>query len=244
MAHFKEAAKQRTASRPDGGPDANGKAMDKAATFYTTPEASAERREFYERLEKKNTGPLWENLAQLIRTEPRTACVPALWRYEEIRPLLMEAGTLITAKEAERRVLILKNPGLGGASQITQSLYAGLQLVMPGEIAPSHRHVASASRFIIESEGGYTAVDGERTTMHPGDFILTPSWTYHEHGNPTDAPVIWMDGLDIPIVNLFDTSFAEHYPEDTQPITKNEGDALVRYGANLLPVEHTPASMA
>jgi gentisate 1,2-dioxygenase len=103
--------------------------------------------------------------------------------------------------------------------------------------------VASASRFIIESKGGYTAVDGERTTMHPGDFILTPSWTYHEHGNSTDAPVIWMDGLDIPIVNLFDTSFAEHYPEETQPLTKQEGDALVRYGANLLPVEHTASTM-
>src|SRR5262245_9670204 len=120
--------------------------------------ASTPRRDFYDRLESHNAGPLWDSLADLIRTEPSTARVPELWRYEEIRPLLMEAGDLITAKEAERRVLMLKNPGLGGAAQITHSLYAGLQLVMPGETARSHRHVASASRFVIESSGGYTAV--------------------------------------------------------------------------------------
>jgi gentisate 1,2-dioxygenase len=150
----------------------------------------------------------------------------------------MEAGRRITAKEAERRVLILENPGLRGKSGITQSVYAGIQLVMPGEIAPTHRHVASALRFVIESEGGYTAVDGERTTMRPGDFILTPSWTYHDHGNPGEKPVVWLDGLDIPIVNFFDTSFAEHYPGETQPITRSEGDSLARYGSNFLPLDY------
>ena len=96
----------------------------------------------------------------------------------------MEAGKLITAKEAVRRVLILENPGMRGESCITQSLYAGLQLILPGEIAPSHRHSQSALRFIVEGAGAYTAVDGERTTMRPGDFIITPSWTWHDHGNP------------------------------------------------------------
>ena len=183
-------------------------------------------------------------LGTIIPPEPRPAAVQALWRYDELRPLLMEAGKMITAKEAERRVLILENPGLRGQSRITQSLYAGLQLVLPGEIAPSHRHTTSASRFVIEGTGAYTAVDGERTTMHPGDFILTPSWTFHDHGNPSDAPIVWMDGLDIPIVNLFDTSFAEHYPEPTQRLTKTEGDALVRYGASLLPLEYKASHLA
>jgi gentisate 1,2-dioxygenase len=218
--------------------------MDNAATFFIKPETSAERREFYERLDKKSTAPLWEALARLVTPEPRPACVPALWHYHEIRPLLIEAGSLITAKEAERRVLVLENPGLRGVSQITQSLYAGLQLVMPGEIASSHRHVASALRFVLESSGAYTAVDGERTTMRPGDFILTPSWTFHDHGNPGDAPAIWLDGLDVPIVNLFDTSFAEHFPQETQPVSKLEGDAQARYGANLLPLEYRSESMA
>lgn len=212
------------------------------AAFYNKPEVTAERREFYDRLEKSSAAPLWEVLADIVRTEPRTACQPALWRYDEIRPLILESGKIITAKEAERRVLILENPGLRGQSRITQSIYAGMQLVLPGEVAPSHRHTASALRFIIEGKGAYTAVDGERATMHPGDFILTPSWTYHDHGNPSNQPVVWLDGLDIPTVNHFDTSFAEHYPEETQPVARQEGDALVRYGANLLPLDYTPAT--
>ena len=213
-----------------------------AAAFHVKPETSPERKALYERLDEKNTAPLWEVLETLVTPEPHPACVPALWRYDEVKRLLMEAGRLITATEAERRVLVLENPGLRGASQITQSLYAGLQLVLPGEVAPRHRHVASALRFVIEGDGAYTAVDGERATMHPGDFILTPSWTFHDHANPSDQPAIWLDGLDLPMVNLFDSSFAEHDPTDTQSVTRSEGDASARYGANLLPVEYTPTS--
>lgn len=213
-------------------------------SFFVKPGTSPERQEFYQRLDQKSTAPLWEAMARLVTPEPRPAAVPVLWKYNELRPLLMEAGRLITAQEAERRVLVLENPGLRGRSQITGSLYAGLQLVMPGETTSTHRHVASALRFVIEGNGGYTAVDGERTTMQPGDFILTPSWTYHDHGNPGSEPVIWLDGLDVPIVNLFDTSFAGHHPQETQPVTRNEGDAPARYGANLLPLEYKPASLS
>src|SRR5262245_40629826 len=124
--------------------------MDSTAATPNTPGVSGERKTLYERLAARNTAPLWEVLAKLVTPEPLAACAPALWHYDELRPLLMEAGRLITAKEAERRVLVLENPGLRGMSQITQSLYAGLQLVMPGEIAGSHRHAASALRFVVE----------------------------------------------------------------------------------------------
>ena len=214
------------------------------AMIRMKPDTSSERKEFYQRLDKKNAAPLWEVVTGIAPPAPQPSCVPALWRYAEIRPLLMEAGKLITTKEAERRVLILENPGLRGASKITQSLFAGLQLILPGEVARSHRHVASALRFIIEGEGAYTAVDGERTTMHPGDFILTPSWTFHDHGNPGDTPAVWMDGLDVPIVNFFDTSFFERSSEETQPISRQEGDALARYGANMMPVEYTSTRLS
>ena len=135
--------------------------------------------------------------------------VPALWRYAELREQVMEAGRLITAEEAERRVLILENPALRGQSCITQSLYAGLQLILPGEVAPAHRHAQSALRLVLDGEGAYTAVDGERTTMRRGDFIITPAWTWHDHGNPGDQPVVWLDGLDIPLVRFLDAGFAE-----------------------------------
>ncbi len=190
--------------------------------FFTTPETSTQREEFYRRLKRKNAAPLWGSLADLVLAQPRPGCVPALWRYDEIRPLLMESGGLITAEEADRRVLMIENPGLKGVPQITQSLYAGLQLVMPGEITETHRHAASALRFVIEGDGAYTSVNGVKITMHPGDFILTPSWTWHDHGNATNAPVVWMDGLDIPIVNMMDTSFAEHYPGGTQQVLREE----------------------
>ena len=209
-----------------------------STTFYTKPEASAERREFYARLKTQNAAPLWEVLGDLVRSDPRTACVPTLWRYDDVRPLIKEAGTIITAEEAERRVLILENPGFSGGSRITQSLYAGLQLILPGEIAHSHRHATSALRFVLEGDGAYTSVDGERVTMKPGDFILTPSWTYHDHGNPGSDPVVWLDGLDIPIVNMFDTSFAERHPDKSQPVARLEGDALARYGSAMLPLEY------
>lgn len=218
-----------------------------STAFYVKPETSAERREYYQRLEQKHAAPLWEVLGDLIPAQPRPAASPALWRYQEMRALLLEAGRLITPKEAERRVLILENPAMPGTSLITQSVYAGLQLVDAGETTPTHRHVTSAIRFVIECEKGYTAVDGERTTMHPGDFVLTPSWTYHDHGNPGDSPVIWLDGLDIPIVNLLGTSFAESYrgttPGETQQVTRPEGDAEARYSQGLLPLEYEPARM-
>jgi gentisate 1,2-dioxygenase len=215
--------------------------IDTSAPFFTKPVVTPERKEFYGRLHESHTAPLWEVLAAIIPPRPTPAAVPMLWRYADLRPLLLEAGRLLTPQEAERRVLILENPGLRGQSRTTGSLYAGLQLILPGETAPCHRHVTSALRFVIEGTGAYTAVDGERTTMHVGDFILTPSWTYHDHGNPGETPVVWLDGLDIPIVNTFDTSFAEHYPDDLQPNTIAEGDSMARYGANMLPVDFTPS---
>lgn len=202
---------------------------------------TAERGEFYQRAAQKGLTPLWEVLADLLPTEPRPSCVPVVWRYDDIRPFVMESGELISAEEAERRVMVLENPGLPESRQITNSLYAGVQLLLPGEVAPTHRHAPSALRIVIESDGAYTAVDGERTTMHPGDFIITPSRTFHDHGNHTDTPTIWMDGLDLPIVNYFDVHFAERYPgAETQPVTQPEGDNQARYGANLLPLDYKP----
>ena len=167
-----------------------------------------------------------------------------MWKFARVKELLLEAGQLITAQEAERRVLVLENPGHARRSRRSRaSLFCGLQMILPGEIAPAHRHKQSALRFLVDGEGAYTAVDGERITMHPGDFIITPSWSWHDHGNPGAEPVIWMDGLDIPLVRMLDASFAERYPESTQPVTRPEGDVLARYGANLVPIEYTAPSL-
>ena len=189
------------------------------------PVRSPEREAFYEEIGALNLAPLWERLHGLVTAEPVTPCRPAIWHYREVRRHLMRSGGLISAQEATRRVLILENPGLKGQTSITHSLFAGLQLILPGEVAPAHRHTQSALRFIIEGSGAYTAVDGERTTMGPGDFVITPSWTWHDHGNDTREPMVWLDGLDIPIVRLLDASFAEPGITDAQPVVRPEGDA-------------------
>jgi gentisate 1,2-dioxygenase len=200
------------------------------------PSVGAERQDLYRRIEKLNFAPLWEVYHELIPDEPKTPCKPAIWKWADSRPHLMEAGRLITAKEALRRVLVLQNPGMRGQACVTQSLFAGYQLILPGEIAPSHRHTQSALRFVVEGSGAYTAVDGERTTMRPGDFIITPSWTWHDHGNPGSEPVIWLDGLDLPILRTFAAQFHEPFPEEIQPVSRGEGASLARYGNNLKPL--------
>lgn len=200
----------------------------------------SERQRFYEHIGASNLTPLWEVLHALVPSQPSGRCVPAGWHYENVRPHLMRAGQLITAQEAERRVLILENPSLRGESAITQTLYAGLQLLLPGEIAPSHRHTQSALRLVLEGEGAYTAVDGERTQMLPGDFVITPSMTWHDHGNPGSQPVVWLDGLDIPLLKFFSAGFAEKFPQQSHPITRPDDDALAQFGGNLAPLEYVP----
>jgi gentisate 1,2-dioxygenase len=162
--------------------------------------------------------------------------VPHLWRYGDVRPVVMEAGAVVSTTEAERRVLVLENPGLPGRHLATDALYAGFQLILPGEFARAHRHTAAALRFIIEGENTYTAVSGERCYMRPGDFIVTPSWTWHEHRNDGKDPTIWLDVLDVALLRLLGAGFSEHYPEPTFPTSVPPGDSQLRYGRNLLPV--------
>jgi gentisate 1,2-dioxygenase len=150
--------------------------------------------------------------------------------------VLLEAGRVVSTADAERRVLVLENPGTAGAHLATDALYAGLQLILPGEFARAHRHTAAALRFIVEGDGSYTAVSGERCYMRPGDFIVTPSWTWHEHRNEGQAPTIWLDVLDVALLRFLGAGFSEHYAEPTFPATTPPGDSHFRYGRNLAPV--------
>lgn len=196
----------------------------------------ADRQAFYRRIDPLHLAPLWEAYGQMITREPVQDCVPHLWRYADIRTYMLESAGIISAAEAERRVLMLENPGMRGQRCITQTLFAGLQLVMPGEIAPCHRHTQTALRLVIEGRHAYTGVNGERIPMERGDFIITPAWAWHDHGNETPDPVIWMDGLDIPMVRFFGASFVERFAQETHPETRPSGDTRARYGSNLRPV--------
>ncbi|MFY9531167.1 MAG: gentisate 1,2-dioxygenase [Candidatus Acidiferrales bacterium] len=209
----------------------------------TPAQASDARKAYYDRIAEHNLAPLWERISTLVTRSPQPAAQPVRWRFAAVRPHLIASGSLLSVEEAERRVLVLENPGIPGQSQITGSLYAGLQLLLPGERAGAHRHTASALRLILEGSRAYTAVDGERTPMARGDFIITPSWTWHDHGNDGADPVIWLDGLDVPIVNLFATSFFEHYEGDF-PASRPALDCEARYGGALLPESAPPRSLS
>ncbi|MFC4311897.1 gentisate 1,2-dioxygenase [Steroidobacter flavus] len=195
----------------------------------------------YVEMARDHLTPLWESLHSLVPPEPASPARTHLWSYGAIRDSLMRAGSLISAAEAERRVLILENPGIPGQSAITPSLYAGLQLILPGEVARCHRHSQCALRFVMEGSGAFTALDGEKAIMQPFDLVLTPGGQWHDHGNPTDQPMIWLDGLDIPIVRLFDAGFAERLEEDAHPETAPPGNTLARYGNNLRPLSGSTA---
>lgn len=88
---------------------------------------------------------------------------------------------------------------------------------MPNETAPAHRHTAFAMRYIIEGNGGFTAVHGRRIRMQKGDVILTPTWNYHDHGKDGSGPMIWLDGLDLPTFRHFPVHFVEHFSEPRYP---------------------------
>ncbi len=188
-------------------------------------------KDYYKGMVSKNTLPLWPALrAVLPHGKPARRTLPVMWRYSDVRPDLIKAGELTPIEKAERRVLVLCNPGLGLENmQVTGSIYIGLQLIQPGETAPNHKHSPSAVRFVIEGNGGFTVVNGEKLPMEKGDLILTPPGLWHEHGHEGEGPVVWLDALDLPLVYGIDASYCVD-GEGSQSITKKVGDCNLRFG--------------
>lgn len=211
--------------------------MKTSMTSSTSGAPASERARYYDDLGSLNLAPLWSVLQGLVPSEPQPLAKPWKWAWADVYPQLLRAGELICAEEAERRVLVLENPGLPGRSQVTDTLYAGLQLILPGEIAPAHRHTQSALRFVMQGEGAYTAVDGEKTRMRRGDFIITPHWTWHDHGHEGSEPVVWLDGLDVPLVSFLRAGFRESHEARAQAITRAEGQSQARFGSSMLPID-------
>jgi gentisate 1,2-dioxygenase len=205
-------------------------------------ETSAAREAYYARVAEKHMTPLWTIMSETVPDEPRPRFSPAFWDYDcDIRPSLLEAADLISAEEAQRRVLILNNPSLPRGA--THTLFCALQLIKQGEVASAHRHTQSALRFVIEGSGAYTAVNGEKTSMAPGDFIVTPAWCWHDHGKETEGMMIWLDGLDIPFVNHMGATFGEDYDAPRYPEQRPAEDSAARFGSGLLPLDAAKSSV-
>jgi len=181
-------------------------------------------KEYVQDLRDLNLVPLWPSLRGVLPPKiPTRQTKPTHWPYKTIKPLLLKAGELTPIEKAERRVLVLANPGHGlEKMQASAAMYLGMQLLMPGEWAPSHRHTPNAVRMIVEGEGAYTTVDGEKCPMSRGDLILTPTGLWHEHGHDGTDPVIWLDVLDLPLVYYMEASY--HINGDRQTVVPGQGD--------------------
>lgn len=179
-----------------------------ATTRFRSPDHETDL--LYEELAERDLQPLWE-LRGLLTAEPVTRAVPYVWHAAELRPLAERAGALIPVdRGGDRRVLACANPGLHGAPYAVGTLWAAVQWLNPGEVAPSHRHSPAALRFVLEGGGVWTLVDGDAVPMAAGDLVLTPSWTFHEHQGSGSTPMTWLDVLDLPMVAALDAVFYEN----------------------------------
>lgn len=189
--------------------------------------------DYREELAQQNLVPLWPNLRSVLppgKPLPNTRATH--WPYAALRPLLLRAGELTPIEKAERRVLVLANPGHGlEKMQASAAMYLGMQLLLPGEWAPAHRHTPNAVRMIVEGEGAYTTVDGEKCPMQRGDLILTPTGLWHDHGHDGDAPVVWLDVLDLPLIHYLEASY--HVDGERQAVKPGHGDRVHARGGIL-----------
>jgi gentisate 1,2-dioxygenase len=193
--------------------------------------------DYREALARQNLVPLWPNLRAVMPPgTPRPATRATHWVYEALKPLLLKAGELTPIEKAERRVLVLANPGHGlDKMQASAAIYLGMQLLLPGEWAPSHRHTPNAVRMVVEGQGAWTTVDGEKCAMQRGDLILTPTGLWHEHGHDGDQPVVWLDVLDLPLMHYLEASYHVDGERQTQHAGSSER-AFARGGVVPMPV--------
>jgi len=146
---------------------------------------------------------------------------PYLWKWADIYEGLMEATRVVPMDQTGRRTIQLRNPSMG--ERMSNTIHMSVQCVMPGEVAEAHRHSAAAVRFIIQgSPDAATVVNGEPLPMETGDFITTPNWSWHDHYNHSDHPVMWLDGLDVRLVGI-GKMLGEGYPTLSQEITRPAG---------------------
>ncbi|MHA6631642.1 cupin domain-containing protein [Pseudonocardia sichuanensis] len=172
--------------------------------------------DLYSDLAAADLQPLWLQQGLLPRRPNRLRA--HVWRWKTLRALAERSGDLVGIdRGGDRRVLALTHPDLGGLPFATHTLWGAIQYLNAGELAPAHRHSPAALRFVLEGSGVWTLVNGDAVLMEPGDLVLTPSYNWHEHHNPGSAPMLWFDGLDLPLVRNLDAVFFEEGPEELSP---------------------------
>lgn len=203
--------------------------------------------EFCGALAARDLKPLWKISKQLMPDVPLPTTQPWLWKWNDILPLAKRAGEIISLERGgDRRVLAFANPGLNGLPFTSTTLWGAIQYLGPRESAPAHRHTPSAIRFVMTGSGVHTTVNGDAVHMEPGDLILTPIWNWHDHNNSGAEPMVWFDGLDLPLVTTLESIFFENHPDLLQPVAGHDlseqtftGVGLRELGA-ASPAAHSP----
>jgi gentisate 1,2-dioxygenase len=205
------------------------------------PTPTPELEELYRGFEKELLVPLWTEIGDLMPPHPKSKAAPHLWRWADLLPLAEQAGDLVpVGRGGERRAIALANPSLGGRPFVSPTLWAAIQYLGPGEVAPTHRHTQNAFRFVVEGEGVWTVVGGDPVAMRRGDFLPQAGWNWHAHHNPTDAPMAWIDGLDIPFAYETESTFFEFGEEELrerETPERSRSERLWRHGG-LTPLRH------
>jgi 1-hydroxy-2-naphthoate dioxygenase len=198
---------------------------------------------FDEKLKAAGMYGQWQSdvMLQQVMDGPKPAGVAKTWRWDEVTSLLDEACEVMTESLTARRSLMFVNPALPRGA--THTLAMGVQMILPGETAWSHRHSISALRFTIMGETHlFSVVDGEPCIMEEHDLVLTPGWTWHDHHNESDARCAWLDVLDVPLMITLNQAFYEPYGEARQPL-RNDGEAIAARFSPFPPVwEQTPTA--
>ncbi|HEX9837388.1 MAG TPA: cupin domain-containing protein, partial [Alphaproteobacteria bacterium] len=163
-----------------------------------------------------NMFPFWATTTEAAHDEVRQIlgarkAVPHVWNFRTgIEPLLRRAAELVRMSDSERRSLILVNPGLAPQRASVSTMYTAYRLNDPNEVMPPHRHSPNAIRFGLIGRQNFTGVEGEDMTFGPGDMVLTPHDTWHNHGNTGDEPAINLSVLDLPLVETLNAIYFEH----------------------------------
>ena len=198
-----------------------------------------ELKKLYDAATELNSYGFWTMLEELEPTDVRPREKAHVWHFDDFRPHLDKAAELVPIEEADRRAFIMHNPAYDMSKPFTtNSLFAAFQIINPGEVAAVHRHSPSASRMVLTGKGGYTTVDGEKCVLERGDLVITPNYSWHDHGNEGTESLIWCDILDIPIPYYMNAYFFDFNYEEggkrinsaMQPVTRSKDYSQRIYG--------------
>jgi 1-hydroxy-2-naphthoate dioxygenase len=177
-------------------------------------------KQFNLELKQKNLAGYWETAEGESYRQPASTYKPCLWKWQDVEYAIAEAGKVVGLEMVSRRVIRLCSPDKGTTAHTFQF---NLQMLQPGEHAVAHRHTQAGVRFVVRGKGAHCVVEGESFDMEEGDFLTNPNWTWHEHVNKSDKPVLWIDALDSPLMRFLEVGFHEPHESGRQTISKSDG---------------------